>query len=170
MTNELTPPWRRVPMIGVNSINGSVQCFDVPDPLKTNGPPGLIISWLPFLLWEPVVLTPIQTGEANVVKPMKVLPYHGVVLFMPYRLTSTGVRKTHAALRITSVTISFERIVRRACKVSAFTAAASAIFWSIGRIVTGMISEMSRLINNFCGEFLLVVSVSVTFTFFQSLV
>ena len=66
--------------------------------------------------------------------------------------------------------ISFERIVRCACKVSPLSAASYAIVWSIGRIATGMISGMSRLINNLREEFLLVLSVSVTFLFFPSLV
>ena len=37
-------------------------------------------------------------------------------------------------------------------------------------IADGMISGMSRLINNLCGEFPLIVSVSVNFLFFLSLV
>ena len=69
-TNSLTPSWRRIPIFGVNSINGSVQWLDVPDPLRTDGPPGLIISCLPVLIWELVVLPPIQTGESNLVGPM----------------------------------------------------------------------------------------------------
>ena len=38
-TNYLTPSWRRIPMFGVKPINGSVQWLDVPDPLRTDGPP-----------------------------------------------------------------------------------------------------------------------------------
>ena len=114
---------------------------------------GLIISWLPVLIGEPVVLPPIQTGEANLVESMAVFPSHGVVLSVPIQLTSTGVRKKRAALHATSVTISLEIIVWSACKVSIFPAASSAIVWSIGRIVTGMISGMSQLVNNLRGEF-----------------
>ena len=133
-------------------------------------PLGLIISWLLVLIGELVVLPPIQTGEANMLDPMAVFLSRGVVPSVPCQLTSAGVRKTCAELRATSVTISLERIVRCACKVSPLPSASSAIIWSIGRIATGMISGMSRLINNLCGEFLLVVSVSVTFIFFPSLV
>ena len=133
-------------------------------------PLGLIISWLPFVIREPVVLPPIQTGEVNLVYPMSVFLSHGLVLSMPFRLTSVGVRKTCAALRAVSVTIYFKRIVWRACKVSPLPAASSAIVWSTSGIVTGMISGMSWLINNLRGDFLLVVSVSETFCFFTSLV
>ena len=37
-TNYLTPSWRRIPMFGVNSINGSIQWLGVPAPLRTDGP------------------------------------------------------------------------------------------------------------------------------------
>ena len=63
VTNDLTPSWRRIPMFVLNYINGSVQWLGVPAPLRTDGPPGLIISWL-------LVLLPIRTGEANLVDPM----------------------------------------------------------------------------------------------------
>ena len=133
-------------------------------------PLGLIISWPPVLLVEPVVLTSIITGEANVVDPMVVLPSRGVVMSMQCRITSAEVWKTLAALRAASVTIFFEKITRRACKVSQLPAASPDIIWSISGVVTGMISGMSRLINILRGEFMLVVSVSVTFLFFPSLV
>ena len=38
-TNYLTENGRRIPMFGVNSINGSVQWLGVPAPLRTCGPP-----------------------------------------------------------------------------------------------------------------------------------
>ena len=132
-------------------------------------PLGLIIYWLPVMLGEPVILTPIRNREANLVDPMAVLPSRGVVLSVSCRLTSEGFRKTRAALRVASVTISFETIVWHTCKGSPLPAASSAIVWSIGGITTGIISGMSRLINNLHGEFPLVVSVSVTFLFFPSL-
>ena len=126
----------------------------------------LIISWLPVLLGEPVVLPPIRTGESNLVDPMTVLPSRGVVPPMTFRITYVGVWETHEALRAASVTISFKTIVWLACKVSPLPAASSSIVWSVGGIATGM----NRLINNLRREFLLVVSISVTFLFFLSLV
>ena len=37
-TNYLNPSWRRVPMFGINSINGGVQWLGVPNFLRTYGP------------------------------------------------------------------------------------------------------------------------------------
>ena len=130
-------------------------------------PLGLIISWLPVLLGETVVLPLLQTGEVNLVDPTELLTSHVVVPSVPFRRTSAGVRKICAALRTASVTTSFETIIRRACKVSPLPATSSTIVWSIGGMTTGMMSGMSPLINNLRGEFLLVVSVSVTFLFFS---
>ena len=38
-TDYLTPSWRRIPMFGVNSINGSFQWLGIPDFLSNYGPP-----------------------------------------------------------------------------------------------------------------------------------
>ena len=133
-------------------------------------PLGLIIYWLPVLIWELVVLPSIKTGEANLVDPMSVLPSCEVVLYVRFRLRSAGVWKTRTSMCAVSVMISFERIVSQACKISPLLAASSTIVWPIEGIATGIIYGMSRLINNLCGEFLLVVSVSVTFLIFTSLV
>ena len=51
-------------------------------------PLGLIISWLPVLCGEPVAITTIQTGEADLVEPMAVFLSHGVVASISFRLTS----------------------------------------------------------------------------------
>ena len=83
---------------------------------------------------------------------------------------SAGVRKTLAALLDAFVTISVNRVVRNACKVSPLAALPSATAWSIGGVKNDMISGMSRLINDLCGEFTSVVPVSVNFLFFLSLV
>ena len=37
-TNYITPTWRRVPMFGRKSINGSVEWLDVPSFLQNDGP------------------------------------------------------------------------------------------------------------------------------------
>ena len=81
-------------------------------------PLGLIISWLPVLIVEPVVLTPILTGAANMVDLLALFPSCGVVLSVPCQLTYAGVWKTGAVLHAASEKISLERIVQRACKVS----------------------------------------------------
>ena len=52
VTDYFTPSWRRVPMFGRNSNNGSVEWLGVPDFMRTNAPLGLPISWLPILVGE----------------------------------------------------------------------------------------------------------------------
>ena len=130
-------------------------------------PFGLIISWIPYLVGETVVLPPIWNGEVNLVELTEVLPYHGVVLSVPFCLTSAGVWKTHAALCAAPVTISFDRITQSTCKVSLLVASPFKAVWSIVRMTAGNISVMSRSINDLCGEFPFLVSVSVTFLFFS---
>ena len=157
-------------MFGVNSINGSFQWLGVPAPLSTDGTP-----------WTNYILVPItDCGTGGTATNLNWGSQHirscgsvAVSWSSPLCAMLAYVRKskeTYAELRSMSVTISFEIIVRRACKVSTFPAAPSAIVWSICGIATGVISRMSRLINNLCGEFLLVVSVSATFLFSPSLV
>ena len=51
-TNYLTEYWRRIPMFGVNSINGSVQWLGVPAPLSTNGSPGTDNTFAPSFDWR----------------------------------------------------------------------------------------------------------------------
>ena len=129
-------------------------------------PLGLIISWLPVLVGEPVLLLTIQTEEVNLMELLGVFPSHGVDLSVTCWLTSAGVRKSCAALYVVSVTISIRRIVRRTYKVSPLPVASSTIVCSIIGMTTGMISGMIWLIDNWCGEFLLVVSISVTLFYF----
>ena len=137
-------------------------------------PLGLIISLIPVLLGELFVLPLIQTGEANLVDHMAVLPSRGVVPSVTFQLTSAVVQRTRAALRVALraafMEISFEIILRCTCKASILSAASSTIVLSIVRIATGMISGMRQLINSLCVEFLLVVSASLNFLFFPSLV
>ena len=131
----------------VSNVWASLLHWGPMDPLE------LIIYWLPVLLVELVLLPPIRTDESKLLDPMAVFPSRGVVPSVPCRIMSAGFSKTRVSLRAVSVTISFNRIVRRAFKVSPLPAASSAIVWSIGGIETGTISGMSRLINNLCGDF-----------------
>ena len=97
---------------------------------------------------------------------MEVFLFLGVVTSLPVRLTSPGVRKMRALMRAVTVTITSEVGICRACVVSLQAAITSGIRGSIG----GMIIRRVRLINTFCGEFPLVVSVYVIFIFYPSLV
>ena len=130
----------------------------------------LIISWLLFQLGELVVLWQIWTGEVNLAAATAVFPSRGVVPYLPLLFTSHWVRKIRAPLRATSVTISFDRTVWYASKVSLILDTSYVIVWSIVWIAPGMIFGMSRLRIKLCGEFPLVVSISVIFPSFLSLV
>ena len=59
LTNYLTPNWHRIPMFGVNSINGSVQWLSAPAPLMTNVPPWTDNILAPSSAWGMVLLPPI---------------------------------------------------------------------------------------------------------------
>ena len=157
-------------MFAVNSINRSIQCLGVPATLRNYGPPWTDNILVPSPAWGTGgTATNLNWGSQHIRSCGSVaVSWSGPVCAMLAYVRKS--KETYAELRSMSVTISFEIIVRRACKVSTFPAAPSAIVWSICGIATGVISRMSRLINNLCGEFLLVVSVSATFLFSPSLV
>ena len=75
---------------------------------------GLIISWFLFRLGESVILWQIWTEEVNLTSAMVVFPPCGVVLSLPFLLTSLWVWKVCTSLCTASVTISFQdnRLVR----------------------------------------------------------
>ena len=137
--------------------------------LTSTGPVGpfeLIISWIPVLVGEMLVPPPIRTGELNLGDLMEVLPYRGVFQSLSVWFKSPGVRKTRVPLRAMSVAVTLEAGVWCACVVHLPAATPSGIRGSISGMAIGRV----RLINDFCGDFLLVVSLSVTFLFFLSLV
>ena len=142
--------------------NGSV----FPNSTGLMGPLGLLISWLLVLVAETVVPPTIITGEVNLGGVLEVFLSCGIVPFVSFRFTAAGSWKTCAPMCAASVTITFEEIVWHACAVPLPATPPS----EIGGIIGGMMTRMVRFINNFCGGFLLVVSVSVTFLLFTSLV
>ena len=52
VNDYLTPSWCRVPMFGINFINGSVQWLGVPHFLSTYGPPWTINILAPSPSWR----------------------------------------------------------------------------------------------------------------------
>ena len=149
-------------MFGINPINGSVQWLGVPDFLRTDGPAWNDNLLDPHTSWgdrgfstNPKCINQSGGHFDSGNHPIRKLPVYHV-----------GYLKICAPLRAPSVTISLEPIIWCACKVPLLTANPSAIHGASG-MTTEMISGMIRLINNFCGEFPLVVSVSVNFPFFS---
>ena len=118
---------------------------------------GLPIYWLPILVGDTEGPAPIRNGVVNLGGIPTVFLSRGIVLSVSFQFTTGESLKTCTALRAASVTISSERIVRTACKVPPLAATPYAVIWLIGGMTTGMISGMSQLINNFFGEFPLVL-------------
>ena len=51
-TNYFTPSWRRIPMFGGNSINGSVEWLGILELLRNDGPPWTLNLLAPYDNWE----------------------------------------------------------------------------------------------------------------------
>ena len=121
---------------------------------------------LPILVGDTEVPPITRTGEFNLGggSGSVSVPWNFPVRVFPIYCCS--ISETRAPLCAAFVTIAFESIIWRACQVPLTAVTPSAIGGLIGGMVTGMV----RLINNFCGEFPLVVSLSVTFIFFPLLV
>ena len=163
VTDYLTKIWCRVPMFGRKNIYGSVKWLGVLDFLRVDVPAWTSNLLDPFPSWDTEGPAPIRTGIVNTGGVPTLFLSRGIVPSMSFQFTTIGSLKTRAALRAVSVTISFKRIVCWACKVPSLSATPSTVGGLISGMTTGMISGMSQLINNLCGEFLLVVSVSVNF-------
>ena len=154
--------WHASTIFCKNPINGSFEFLGVPDLLSSNRPS--IPDW-----GVGVTVTNLNWGSRSSVRYGGVsVPWCGALSACP--ASSLGVQKIRAPLRAASMTISFERTVWHASKFYLIPPASSVIVWSIGRVAPGVIFGMSRLRINLCEEFLLVVSGSVIFLSFLSLV
>ena len=153
-------------MFGINSINGSIEWLGVPNFSKTNGPP-----------WTANILDP-QPGwgdQSSSTDPNwdncsggipKVFFPCGIFPCTSFQFSIGGSLKKCAVLHVLSMTNYFERIICTAYKVPPLAATPSTVVWLTNGMTTWRTSGMSRLINNLCGKFPLVVSVSVTFSSF----
>ena len=93
-----------------------------------------------------------------------------IILLISFQFITGGSLRTPAVLRVALVTISLWRTTRTACKALPLVATPSAVVWLTVRMTPWMIAGISLSVNNLCGEFPLVVFVSVIFPFFLSLV
>ena len=94
----------------------------------------------------------------------------GIFPLAYFQFTTRGSLRTPAALRVATVTISLCRTAHTACKVHSFVATPSVVAWLTGGMTPWMVAGIYLFVNNVCGEFPLVVSVSVIFLSFRSLV
>ena len=122
---------------------------------------------------------PILNGETKGPVPFRTLLV--VMGFIPTVFLSTwigllayfqfitwGSLGTPAVLRIAPVMISLWKTVRTSCKSPLLVVTPSVVVLLTGGMTPWMIAGVSMLVNHLCGEFLLVVSVSVIFLSFPS--
>ena len=172
-TNYLTPIWRRVLMFVQKSINWSVEWLGVPSFLRNDGPPWTLNLLAPYADWGgrgSITSQNLSSGSRgysgsvfiNWNRPARVLPIYYRRIF----------EKTHSAARCACEDPLMENRKYRstACKSLLLSATPSSVVRLTKGMKPWMISEISLFVNNLCGEFLLVVSVSLIFLSFPSLV
>ena len=156
----------RIPILGIISINGSVEWLGIPDFHITSGP-----------FWTANILAPsyswgdggTKTNKNWGIKPG--VPYGSVAfpwsrrvpVCLDYVPRSPGNMCT-AARRVRDYHLQSRRLSRMHSLYTRCNPIHNP------RSIGGIIIRRVRLINIFCGEFPLVVSVSATFIFFPSLV
>ena len=131
---------------------------------------GPSIFYLSMLFVGTEFPVPVLTGVVVLGGITMVFLSTGIGPLAPFQFTTGGSFRTPAALHVTPMTISLCRTARTACKYLPLVATPSTVVCLTGRIMTGIIAGISRFVNNLYGEFTLVVSVSVGFLFFTSLV
>ena len=131
---------------------------------------GPSIFWLPMLIGDTEVPVPVQTGVVVLGDIPNVFLSRGIDLLASLQFITGVSLRTPAVLRVATIIISLWRTARNACKSLPLVATPSVFVWLTDRMTAGMISGISRFVNNLCGKFPLVLSVSVIFLFFPSLV
>ena len=94
----------------------------------------------------------------------------GIVLPVSFQFTTGGSLKTLAALRVAPMKISLWKNTHTVYKALPLVATPSAVVWLTDGMRPWIIAGISLFVNDFCGEFPWVVSVSVIFLLFTSLV
>ena len=119
-------------------------------PMLTGGTDGPVTFQTWVLVWGGIPTVFLSTG---IVPPLS------------FQFTTGGYIKTPAALCVAYVTISLWRTALTACKSFPLVATPSAVVWLTGGMTPRMISGISMFVNNLCGNFSSVVSVSLIFLF-----
>ena len=130
---------------------------------------GLSIFCLSRLIGGTDGTVPVQTGLVALGGIPTVFLSRVIGPLVSFQFTTGGSLRTPAALCVTPMKISLWRTARTACKALPLVATLSLVVWLTGGMMTGTITGIYRFVNNLCGEFPLVVSVSVIFLFFPSL-
>ena len=131
---------------------------------------GTSIVCLPMLIGETEGTVPDRTWVVVLGSITTVFLSTRIVPPVSFQFTIGGSLITHAALHIAPVTIYLWRTARTARKTPPLVTTPSAVVWLNDRMTPWIISGISLFANNLCGEFPLIVSVSVIFLSFPSLV
>ena len=131
---------------------------------------GPSIFWLPMIIEGTEGPVPVQTWILVLGGITMVFLSTGIVPPVSFQFTTGGSLRKPAALRVAPVTIFLWRTACTACNALPLVATPSTVVSLTGRMTPCMITRISLFVNNLCGDFPLVVSVSVIFTFFPSLV
>ena len=131
---------------------------------------GPSIFWRPMLIGGTDGSVPVQTGVVVMGVITAVFLSRRIGSLVSFPFTTGGSFRTTAVLRIAPVTISLWRTALTACKALPLVATPSVVVWLTSGMTNGMIAGIYWFVNNLCGNFPLVVSVSVIFLFFLSLV
>ena len=124
---------------------------------------GPSIFWLPMLIGDTEVPVPIRTWVVILGGILTV--FLSIVIFpaVYFQYTTVGSLGTAAALHVAPVTISLSRTSHTTCKAHPLVATPAMVVWSTSRMTPCMITGISLFVNNLCGLFPLVVSLSVIF-------
>ena len=125
---------------------------------------GPSIFWIPVLIGGTEGPVPVRTWVVVLGGILKVFLSDEIFLFATFRFNTGRYLRTPAALRVAPVRISLWRTERTACKFLTLVATPYAVVWLTRGMMPWMIAGISLFINNLCGEFTLVVSVSVIFS------
>ena len=131
---------------------------------------GPSIFWLHMLIGEAEGPVLVRTWVVVLGGIPKVFSSTGISPLMSFQFITGGSIRTTAVLRVAPGTISLWRTGRTACKAPLLVATPYVVVWLNGGMMPWMIAEISLFVNNLCGEFSLVVSLSVMFLSFPSLV
>ena len=158
-TNNLTPTCRRIPMFGRNSINGIVELLVITNLLRNDGLSWTLNLLAPYANWgyRGSSISPnLGSGSGRYSDSVSINCniYHQRILEKPC-----------SNLRC-AVTISLCITARTAYKVLPLVATPYAVDWLTSGMTPWMTTGIYLFVNNFCGEFTLVVSVSVILLLF----
>ena len=133
-------------------------------------PLGSPIFWLPMLISGAEGPVPVRTGVVDLGEILMVFLSCGISPPASFQFTTRLSLRTLVELRLVHVTIYLWRTERTACKALPLGATPYMVILLTGGMMTGIIAGIYRFVNNLCGEFPLIVSVSVISSLFWSLV